>query len=454
MASKRSKGKAAVEKFLSAPEEVVADESELKKIQDRKARDAARVERERASKSKDRPTLEDILGDVVRVAEDEETNPYHEFRSISRRRYELYGHYPIEYVLEHGRFEHVKKMAGLVPTVGDQRLLHARTLDSLREHDQRYFQRYLWPYVDQFPELKRATDQSKLVAWISDTHSLFMDPFTWLAFLDFLDHAQPDVVVWGGDHIDGSEISTHPKPYGFSTKLQVELDFFRAMLEEAREVCPRARFVWTASNHWTDRIVRHLTQTDPALANLRSMRIDKQLNLDNLDIELAHGGSFLAPPGQEDDVPRATLWEQIQVTHGTKTGKFPAMAELLEWVDMGLPKGSHGAGISGHVHRFQQVVGPHSGLRHMSWTCAHGAVIDEVAKYYVKGNRPAWSRGFVIAEKGRRAVNVTGVDTTLGECFANGWSFEKKGRYPNGVEDTRKFWLRRYKQRMKSYEKE
>ena len=60
----------------------------------------------------------------------------------------------------------------------------------------------------------------------------------------------------------------------------------------------------------------------------------------------------------------------------------------------------------------------------------------------------------MIAEKGRRAVNVTGVDTTLGECFANGWSFEKKGRYPNGVEDTRKFWLRRYKQRMKSYEKE
>jgi len=431
---------------------VVENERELKKIKERKARDEARLKRERAGKAQTPPSLEDILADVVRVAEDEDANPYHEFRSISRRRYELFGHYPIEFVLQHGRFEHIKQMAGLVPTVGDQRLLHVRTLDSRREHDARYYQRYLLPYVDLFPELRRATEKSKLLAFISDTHSLFMDPVTWLAFLDFIDHAQPDVIVWGGDHIDGSEISSHPKPYGFSTKLQVELDFFRAMLEEARELCPNSRFVWTASNHWTDRIVRHLTQTDPALANLRSMRIDKQLNLKELDIELAHGGSFLSPPGQEDAVPRATLWEQIQVTHGTKVGKFPAMAELLDWVDMGLPKGSHGAGISGHVHRFQQVIGPNSGLRHMSWTCSHGGVIDEVAKYYVKGNRPAWSRGFVIAEKGRRAINVTGVDTTLGECFANGWSFRKTGRYPSGVEDTRKFWLKRAKARMASYE--
>src|SRR5262245_24455503 len=81
-----------VDRFLAAPDEVVKDTREAAKLRDRKARDEARLKRERASKLKGRPSLEDILADVVRVAEDEATNPWHEFRSISKRRYELYGH--------------------------------------------------------------------------------------------------------------------------------------------------------------------------------------------------------------------------------------------------------------------------------------------------------------------------------------------------------------------------
>ncbi|KPJ74791.1 MAG: hypothetical protein AMS19_14855, partial [Gemmatimonas sp. SG8_23] len=317
-----------LDEFLAAPDSVRQNERELSKLRDRKARDRAREERERATKAPGRPTLEDILADVVRVAEDEATNPYHEFRSISRRRYELYGHFPIEYVLEHGRFQHVKAMAGLADTEGNRKLLLAREHRSKREHDERYFRRYLLPHVEKFPELRRATAEARMAVAISDTHSAFMDPFYWMSFLAFVEDAQPDVILLVADHVDGSEISNHPKVPGHTMALQLELDIFRAMVQEIRETVPaKTRIVLVGDNHFFDRLVRYLTQVAPALANLRSMRVDRLLGLDDLDIDLAMGGSWLSPDGQEDNRPFLRLWDRLNVTHGTKLGKYPAAAE-------------------------------------------------------------------------------------------------------------------------------
>lgn len=435
MGSKKQRAKAKVEKFLAAPEEVVENPRELAKLVDRKAQDEARLERERRGKLKNRPSLEDILADVVRVAEDETTNPYHEFRSISRRRYELYGHYPIEFVLSHGRFEHIKQMAGLADTVGDRMLLTARTNESLRQHDLRYYNRWIAPHVDKFPDLRRATAKSRLAVFISDTHSLFMDPFTWIAFLAFVEDVQPDCVIWGGDHIDGSEISSHPKVPGHTSPLQVELDCFQAMLAEARETCPRARFVWIPSNHWTDRMVRYLTQVAPALSNLRTLRFDKIIDLNGLEIEIVQGGTFLSPKGQEDDLPRKRMWDRFTATHGSRVGKYHAAMELLEWSD---------SGVSGHVHKDQVFRGPTGGLRNHVWMSVGGGVIDECAKYYVKGNNPAWSRGFGVIELGSRTIQMTPAVTTHGELIVNGFRYEEKGRLPQGVEAVRAYWTKRF----------
>lgn len=425
-----------VERFLAAPEEVVTNERELEKLVARKHQDAARLERERRSKLKQEPTLEDLLADMVRVAEDSATNPWHEFRAISKRRYELYGHYPVEKLLQHGYFEHLKTMAGLADGEGDRMLLRARTHKSKREHDQRYVDRYIAPHYNKFPELRRQTSKAQMAVWISDTHSMFMDPFTWLAFLAFIEDAQPDVIVWGGDHVDGSEISSHPQIPGHTLPFQVELDCLNAMWVEARERCPRARFIWIESNHFMPRFVRFLTQHAKTLSSMRTLRMDKILDFEGLDVEVIQPGTFLSPKGQEDRRPAIKLWDRLVSTHGTIVSKHQAQGELLHW---------GASGWSGHCHRDQIALSPTAGLRLERWLSCPGATIDEAAKYYVKGNVPAWSRGFAIAEMMRGALQLTPVITTEGVCMAHGFYYQHKGKLPTGVVPVRKFWEKRWK---------
>lgn len=436
MASSQSDGEDKVDRFLAAPEEVVGNKRELKKLQQRKAQDEARLQRERAYKSDTKPSLEDILADVVRVAEDEQTNPWHEFRAISKRRYELYGHYNIEELLKYGYFEHIKTMAGLAPGEGDRMLLRARTAKSKDEHDRRYMERYVLPHVDKFPEITRATNKAVMAVWISDTHSMFMDPFTWLAFLAFIEDAQPDVIVWGGDHVDGSEISSHPKVPGHTLPLQVELDCLRAMWVEARERCPRARFVWIESNHFMPRLVRYLTQHASALSGMRALRMDNILDFDGIGVEIVQPGTFLSPKGQEDMRPSIMLWNRLRCTHGTIVSKTQALAELLHW-------GSDG--WSGHCHRDQMAIGSAAGLRRLRWLSCPGGTIDEVGKYYVQGNYPAWSRGFAVAEMMGKGLQLTPAITTDGVCMVNGFYYEQKGKLPIGVKPVRQFWEKRWR---------
>lgn len=425
-----------VERFVSAPDEVVENPREAAKLVDRKARDEARKKRERAGKRKTDPSLEDILSDVVRVAEDEELNPYHEHRSISRRRYELYGHYPIESVLAYGRFQTIKQMAELSDTVGDRVLLGARTNKTLQEHDGRYIKRYIQPHINKFPELQRATTQARMGVFISDTHSLFMDPFYWESFLAFCEDAQPEFIGLVADHVDGSEISTHPQVPGFTIDLQVELDMFRAMVQEIRErIGYKTRIALVGDNHFFDRLTRYLTQVSRALAGLRSLKIDALMGLDDLDIELAMGGSFVSPSGQEDNRPYLRLWDRLNMTHGTKLGKFPAMGELMSWGT---------SGVSGHVHRDQIIRGPNAALRHEQWMCLGSGVIDQVARYYVRGAGPAWSRAWGIVEMMNGKLQFTSVDCTEGVALAHGWAYESKVRMPSGVEATRAYWRKRY----------
>ena len=425
-----------VEQYVSAPDEVVKNPREAAKLIERKARDQARKKRERAGKRKNKPSLEDILADVVRVAEDETVNPFYKHRSISKRRYELYGHYPIEYVLEHGRFQHIKQMAELVDSVGDRMLLNARTNKGLREHDGRYIKRYIQPHTNKFPELQRATMQARMGVFISDTHSLFMDPFYWESFLSFCEDAQPEMIGLVADHVDGSEISNHPQVPNFTMNLQTELDMFRAMLKEIRErIGYKTRIVLVGDNHFFDRITRYLTQVAKPLAGLRSMRIDKLMDLDEFEVELAMGGSFVSPAGQEDNRPYIRLWDRFNMTHGTKLGKFPAMAELMSWAT---------SGVSGHVHRDQIVRGPVAGLRREQWMCLGSGVIDEVAKYYVKGAGPSWSKAWGIIEMMGKELQFTSVDCTGGVAMAHGWYYKQKGKMPKGVEPTRNYWRKRF----------
>lgn len=437
MSKKKKSPEAAVEQFISAPESVTKNPREAAKLLERKARDEARKKRERAGKLKTKPTLEDILADVVRVAEDEATNPRHEFRSISPRRYELYGHYPIEFVLEYGHFETVKQMAELTFSVGDRMLLRARSQKTLRDHDGRYIERYIQPHLNKFPELQRATATSKMGVFISDTHSFFCDPFYWESFLAFCEDSRPELIGLVADHLDGSEISGHVHVPGHTCPLQLELDLLFAQIKEIRErLGYDVRIVLVGDNHFFDRLVRYLSQVARALANLRTLRIDKLMGLDELDIELAMGGAFISPEGQEDKRPFIRLWDRFNMTHGTKLGPYPAAGELRSWGT---------SGVSGHVHKDMIVPGGIPAQRFEKWMSLGSGVIDEVAKYYVKGPGTSWTRAWGIVEMCNGKLQMTSVDVSNGVAMAHGWAYKARPNLPkSGIKKVKQFWMKRY----------
>lgn len=434
--SRRRNAQSEVDRLLAAPEEVTNSPREKQKLLDRKARDAAREARVQAGKSKREPSIEDVLGDLVRVAEDEATNPFHEFRALSKRRYELYGHYPINSVTRmFGQFEHAKQAAGLATPEGDRRFAIARTQQSKREHDARYMRRWILPHVDKFPELSRATSKVRCGLSISDTHSAFLDPFTWDVFLDAAEDLQPDVLVFNGDIIDGSEITSHPKVPGYTVPLQYEIDIARAMFAEARRRSPRSKLLWVAGNHFLDRMVRYLTQSSPEIAGLRTLRLDRMLELDGLDVDLVQGGTFISPPGSEDQRPFRRLWDSFIVTHGTRLGSTPARDELRQWGC---------SGTSGHVHRAQLVHGETFTTRNLSWVCTPSACTDEAARYYIKGPGPAWQRGFGFFQVANGVVRQYPVITSGGGAILEGRVWQDRGKYPQGGQELRRYWARRF----------
>ena len=127
-----------VEGLLSAPESVLNSKAERQKAILRKAREAAAQAQELASKSKVRPSIEDMIEDIVRVAEDPETNPWHKFRAISRRRYVLYGRYPVSFIdRQFGTFAHAKEVANLQDQEGTRMWRSQRANASRNEHAKR-----------------------------------------------------------------------------------------------------------------------------------------------------------------------------------------------------------------------------------------------------------------------------------------------------------------------------
>lgn len=379
-----------LDELLAAPDSVLQNEIETRKYRQRKEREASREARLRASKSPDPPTVEDLLADLIRVAEDEHLNPWHETRTLSRRRYEIYGRFPMEVLdAEFGQFNHALEVAGLRDQPGDRLWRAKRAKESRREHAERYLERHVLPYVasrDDFRELHAPYD---LVS-ISDTHSQFMCPFVWFAFLSFIRDAKPDGVLLNGDILDATEISRHPKIPGWSEPLQSELDFKREMFRQIREDAGHAGDLFdTGGNHDTaDRLTMYVTQVAKGLASLRSLRVDELLGLADFDVQLFHGGTIMSPSGTEDEKPGFLLFDSYRIHHGTCLGQHPAASEL---------KAAGRSGQSGHVHRAQIHYGTTERDEGLSWMCTPAGCRHEAARAYIKGTNTGWQRGFGFA---------------------------------------------------------
>ena len=374
--------------FLAAPESVLRSQVERRKLLERKAHEEAERQRILATKRKERPTAEDLLADIVRVAEDESVNPYSKLRIVSSKRYRLCGHYPIEFVFsEFGTFEHAKEVAGLSDRVGTRTKKLARAEQSRREHASRYLQRWVLPFVGKAPRAVGRAGVSTILS-ISDTHATFLDPFTWHCFLSAIRDLQPAIVYLNGDILEGSEISRFPKIPGWTVPLQLELDFAREMFRQVREVTKSAEVWWGAGNHGIDRLVSYLTQSAPAFAGLRSMRFDELADLRGLDVRLAQGGTILSPVGTEGDRPGTIFFGCYWIHHGTRLGAHAGDLEL---------KSAGMSGQSGHVHRASLAYAGNASERMRSWMTTPMGCTHRAGRAYMRGTHTGWQQGFGVA---------------------------------------------------------
>lgn len=420
-----------VDELLAAPDATRKSETERRKVEVRKAHEAARAEQLANSKHQGDWTLEDVLADMVKLAEDEIRNKLgHKDRTLTRKRYARLGGYIIEDLEKRwGQFEHLKQMAGLVEQPGTRAKKAALSEASRREHAGRYARRYVRPYVHDPAEERELTD-TELVLSISDTHATFLDPFTWHVFLCACRDMQPDVVFLNGDMLEGSEISRFPKIPGWTVPLQMEFDFAREMFRQLRVVTPDADVWWGAGNHGLDRLSMYLTQVAPAIANLRNMRFDKLAGVDEYGIKLAQGGWIASPEGTEGDPEGVLMHGWYRIYHGRSLGINPAHKELER---------AARSGQSGHTHRAQLYYGTTEALRGMSWMSTPMGCTHRAGRAYMRGLTTGWQKGFGIAflSPGEK-VHQFPVVTEGGRAVFEGFEYEDPG-FPEP--DPQKLWL-------------
>lgn len=404
-----------LEQFLSAPETL--EGPELRKAKERKAREEAKTKQLAATKRyRDvDPSTEDLIADMIRVAEDPVTNPlYHEFRATSGRRYELYGWYPIIHLdRRFGTFAHAKEVSGLADEPGTRLWRASRAQASRDEHVGRYVKRYVWPHVLQ-PRVE--LERPLLMLTISDTHAYFLDPFTWHCFLSAIRDLRPGLVYLNGDILEGSEISRYAKIPGWTVPLQGEFDFAREMFRQIREVHDGDLW-WGAGNHGLDRIASYLAQVAPALANLNSMRFDKLVDLAGLNVRLSQGGTIASPKEQEHQKMGLLLFDFYRIHHGTKLGQSPALAEL---------RSACYSGQSGHVHRASVAYGTTERLKALSWMSTPMGCTERAARAYVKDPNAGWQSGFGVCwlfpdGKCHQYPVITDGD----RCFVEGYQYDR-----------------------------
>lgn len=374
--------------FLAAPEQLLKNKEELGKAQRRKARDRARQDQLASKKLDVAPSMEDMLADIVRVAEDPVLNPWHEFRCMSRRRYELFGSYHMKWIDgEFGQFNHALEVAGLRDQAGTRMWKAKRAKESRSDHAVRYLERHVQPYVDKTTKLRQLTSSYRLLS-IADTHGMFLCPFVWLAFLSAIRDLKPDGVLFNGDIIDAVVISRHPKVPGWTPDLQDELNFQKEMFRQVREVHDGDLFSTGGNHDLVDRLAMYLTQVSAALAGLDNLRIDNLMGLDEFDVKLFHGGSIVSPEGTEDARDGYLMFGSYRVRHGSKLGQSPALNEL---------RSAGRSGQSGHVHRSSLAFGTTERDEGLTWMSVPMGCRHEVGRSYIKG-ATGWQRGFGYAE--------------------------------------------------------
>ena len=227
---------------------------------------------------------------------------------------------------------------------------------------------------------------------------------------------KPDVVYLNGDMLEAMEISRHPKIPGWTVPLQLEFDFVREMFTQIRRAGHNGDLIWGGGNHGIDRLAMYLTQVAKELAGLRTLRFDVLAGLNDLDVQLAQGGTIASPYGTENDKRGMLLYGFYRIHHGTLLGQNPAGSEL---------KAAGRSGQSGHAHRAGLAFGTTEASDALCWMTTPCACTEHAARAYIKGVNTGWQKGFGIAFLfPDQTVHQYPVITDGGRATFEGYTFE------------------------------
>lgn len=188
------------------------------------------------------------------------------------------------------------------------------------------------------PPVTKPTDGRYVREMIGfDLHAPLHHEAAWELFLAVIDKVKPEGVTLGGDVLDLAQISRFVKKPSAMRQLQTDLDWAREhVFARINAVAPDATRTMVLGNHEGERWERYLWERCPEIAELRCLRMEVLLGLDEL-------GWQFEPDGYEL-IPGVFVIEHGD-RHTNALGGGSAMSARKEMIDQGI------SGCSGHTHR-------------------------------------------------------------------------------------------------------
>ena len=205
-----------------------------------------------------------------------------------------------------------------------------------------------------------------------DVHCPFQDKKALKSFYNFIKWFKPDVIINMGDLIDFYAISDFVKDPIRALKLQEELDEGRVVLEEVRNICPKAEIHFIYGNH-ENRLKKYKWSNAKEFNSLRNLELEKLLDFDSLNI-ISHPNGMMKYKG-------------VIVKHGNVVRKFAGYTAKAEFEKNGM------SGVSCHTHRLAT-------YRHTNesgdYIWIEAGCLCKLNAEYLKGQKANWQMGFAI----------------------------------------------------------
>jgi len=207
------------------------------------------------------------------------------------------------------------------------------------------------------------------VAVLSDIHFPYEDSQALAITKAFLLDYQPDTIVWNGDVMDMYSVSKYEKSIHKKMNVQDELDYGYNKLDEWVNTFSDADHYYVEGNH-ESRFKRMVKRDVPALECMRSLNIEKNLELDRLGITWV--------PEHED-----LYIGNLMFTHGTLVRKHAGNSARGHFEMYGCSV------LIGHVHRLSVAYKRNKNGHHAM--IENGTLCDFDVEY---ARFPDWQHGF------------------------------------------------------------